>query len=210
MRSGEIPARTVTAKPSPEAKRMILVIPEIDLTRLFKLRLVIARHGEMDTAGWWNTKGILGRHGALALKRGFPATHYFAQARIAFAVARVRCHDLFDPPGCMTLWSLPAGIEDQFEEQWQDWLEQGDRWATFFERLAAPRGADLLSALGDFGLIEHRHLEAVSKLRRSAEGRSVPLPGTHRPDDETLTLLAAGFARGEPGNPAIPYARLED
>lgn len=210
MRSGEIPARTVTAKPSPEAKRMILVIPEIDLTRLFKLRLVIARHGEMDTAGWWNTKGILGRHGALALKRGFPATHYFAQARIAFAVARVRCHDLFDPPGCMTLWSLPAGIEDQFEEQWQDWLDQGDRWATFFARLAAPRGENLLSALGYFGLIEQRHLEAVSKLRRSAEGRSVPLPGTHRPDDETLTLLAAGFARGEPGNPAIPYARLED
>ena len=196
--------------PSREAKWMILVIPEIDLTRLFKLRLVIARHGEMDAAGWWNTKGILGRHGSLVLKRGFPATHYFAQARIAFAVARSRCHDLFDPPGCMTLWSLPAEIEDQFEEQWPDWLDQGERWATFFERLAAPRGENLLSALGDFGLIEHRHLEAVSKLRRSAEGRSVPLPGTYRPNDETITLLAAGFARSEQGNPAIPYARLED
>ena len=196
--------------PSREAKWMILVIPEIDLTRLFKLRLVIARHGEMDAAGWWNTKGILGRHGSLVLKRGFPATHYFAQARIAFAVARSRCHDLFDPPGCMTLWSLPAEIEDQFEEQWPDWLDQGERWATFFERLAALRGENLLSALGDFGLIEHRHLEAVSKLRRSAEGRSVPLPGTYLPNDETITLLAAGFARSEQGNPAIPYARLED
>ena len=96
----------------------------IDFERLFKLRLVVARHGEMDAAAWWNIRGILGRHGALALKRGFPSTHYFAQARIAFAVARSRCHELFDPPGCMTLWHLPAEVEDRFDEHWQDWLEQ--------------------------------------------------------------------------------------
>ena len=39
----------------------------IDYERLFKLRLTVARHGEMDAAGWWNTRGILGRHGALVL-----------------------------------------------------------------------------------------------------------------------------------------------
>ena len=89
-------------------------ISGVDLQRLLKLRLIVARHGEMGVADWWNTKGILGRHGALALKRGFPSTHYFAQARIAFAVTRSRCHELFDPPGCMTLWSLPAEVEDQF------------------------------------------------------------------------------------------------
>jgi hypothetical protein len=53
----------------------------------------------MDAAGWWNTKGVLGRHGAALLKPGFPSTHYFAQARIAFAVARSRCHELCDPRG---------------------------------------------------------------------------------------------------------------
>lgn len=31
-----------------------------------------------------------------------------AQARIVFEIANSRCHELFDPPGCMTLWSLPA------------------------------------------------------------------------------------------------------
>ena len=82
----------------------------LDFGRLFKLRLVVARHGEMDSAAWWNIKGILGRHGALALRRGFPSTHYFAQARIAFAVASSRCHEVFDPPGCMTLWTLPKVI----------------------------------------------------------------------------------------------------
>ena len=52
---------------------------------LFQLRLVIARYGEMDGARWWNTQGILGQYGALALSRGFPKTHRFAQAiRAAF------------------------------------------------------------------------------------------------------------------------------
>lgn len=181
----------------------------IDFDRLLKLRSAVARHGEMDAAGWWNTKGILGRHGSLVLKRGFPSTHYFTQARIAFAVARSRCHELFAPPGCMTLWNLPAEVEDQFEEHWQDWLDQGEQWAPFFEQIAAAGSKDLLSELSDFGLIDQSNLDAVAKLRRSAEGRSVPLPGTHEPNDEVITLLAAGFGRGEKGNPAIPYARLE-
>jgi hypothetical protein len=117
----------------------------LDFERLFKLRLVVARHGEMDSAGWWNTRGILGRHGALALRRGFPSTHNFAQARIALAVARSRCHELFDPPGCMTLWHLPAKVEDRFEGFWQDWLDQGERWAPFFETLAGAGRKDLLA-----------------------------------------------------------------
>jgi len=181
----------------------------MDYARLLKLRLTVARHGEMDAAGWWNTKGILGRHGSLVLKRGFPTTHYFVQARIAFAVARSRCHELFDPPGCMTLWHLPAEVEDQFEEHWQEWVDQGDEWAPFFARLAQSGNSDLLSELSGFGLLNQDQAEAVGKLRRSAEGRSVPLPGTHQPTDEIVTLLAAGFARGERGSPAIPYARLE-
>jgi hypothetical protein len=60
---------------------------------------IVARHGEMDRADWWNPNGILGRHGALAPKRGFPSNHLFAQARIAFAVARSRFHALLDPLG---------------------------------------------------------------------------------------------------------------
>lgn len=42
---------------------------EIDLDLLLKLRLTVARFGEMDLAKWWNTKGQLGRVGALALPR---------------------------------------------------------------------------------------------------------------------------------------------
>ena len=182
--------------------------PLIDFERLFKLRLVVARHGEMDGARWWNTQGLLGRRGAAVLKRGFPTTHHFAQARVVFAVARSRCVELFDPPSCMTLWHLPAEVEDQFEEHWLGWLDQSERWAPVFQAVEAQTGADLLAALGQLNLVSHPQLDAVAKLKRSAENRAVPLPGVHRPNDEIITLLAAGFSRGEPGNPAIPYARL--
>ncbi len=33
----------------------------IDFDHLLRLRLVVARFGEMDGAMWWNTKGVLGR-----------------------------------------------------------------------------------------------------------------------------------------------------
>ena len=181
----------------------------IDFDRLFKLRLVVARHGEMDAAKWWNTQGMLGRRGTMVLKRGFPATHHFAQARIVFEVAKSRCHELFDPPGCMTLWSLPADLEEQFQEHWQGWLDETEKWTPIFRQVEAQTGADLLKSLGELGLISQNQLDVVAKLRRSAENRAVAISGTFRPNDDIMTLLAAGFARGESGNPAIPHARLE-
>jgi hypothetical protein len=38
----------------------------------------------------------------------------------------------------------------------------------------------------------------------------VPLSGIRQVDDDTVTLLAAGFSRGEPSKPAVPYARVAD
>src|SRR6187431_3416885 len=93
-----------------------------DLNRLLKLRLVVARFGEMDIAKWWNTRGQLGRLGAAATRRGFPRTHYFAQARSVFAVAAHRCAEVFDPPKSVTLWQLSEEIEEEFESHWETWL----------------------------------------------------------------------------------------
>ncbi len=90
---------------------------DLDIDRLLKLRLLVARFGEMDQARWWNTRGVLGRLGEMALRRGFSKTHLFAQARLVFAVASHRCRDVYDPPQSMTLWSLPATVEDRFESR---------------------------------------------------------------------------------------------
>ena len=75
----------------------------------------------------------------MLFSRGFPKTHRFAQARAVFAVARARCHELFGPPGCMTLWSLPAEIEEQFDAHWASWIDDVDRWAPFFDRAGKPQ-----------------------------------------------------------------------
>ena len=179
----------------------------VDLDRLLRLRLVVARFGEMDLARWWNSNGMLGRHGAVVLERGFPATHYFAQARVVFAVARSRCQERFDPPGSMTLWDLPAQLEDAFEDHWQAWLDE-EGWVPMFERLASLGGENLLHALTGFELLSQEQCDAVGKLRRAAGGRAVPLSGTHVANDEVITLLAAGFSLGQVESPAIPYARL--
>ncbi len=62
-------------------------ISATSLELILKLRVVVGRFGEMDLAGWWNTRGQLGPLGAPVLRRGFPRTHCFAQARSVF----VRC-----------------------------------------------------------------------------------------------------------------------
>jgi hypothetical protein len=182
----------------------------IDLNRLLKLRLVVARFGEMDMAKWWNTNGQLGRLGATALRRGFPRTHHFAQARSVFAVAAHRCSEVFEPPGCVTLWRLPEAIEEEFDARWEHWLDHAVEWQPFFHKLEGLQGTDLVAALRGFGVISDADAEGLARLRRSAEGRAVPLPGVFSPIETDVTLLALGFARAEVGALAVPYARRGD
>ncbi|AUX26694.1 uncharacterized protein SOCEGT47_072640 [Sorangium cellulosum] len=164
----------------------------------------------MDLAKWWNTRGQLGRLGAMALRRGFPRTHHFAQARSVFAVAAQRCDEVFDPPGCVTLWRLPEALEEEFDARWEHWIEHAAALQPFFEKLGALQATDLTATLRAFELASDRDVDALSRLRRSAEGRAVPLPGVFSGATEDVTLLALGFARGEHGALAVPYARRGD
>lgn len=107
----------------------------MDVTNIAKLRIVIARFGEMDRQKWWNTKGMLGDLGELAISRGFPKTHVFACCRAAFAVAAARTEEVFDPPESFTLWRLPVEIEDRIEDAWATWLENPEPWKAFLENV---------------------------------------------------------------------------
>jgi hypothetical protein len=180
----------------------------IDLDRLLKLRLVVGRFGEMDIAKWWNTKGQLGKLGTAALRRGFPRTHYFAQARSVFAVAAHRCSEVFEPPNCVTLWLLPGQVEEEFEARWEHWLDGATEWTSFFNDLEGLKTTDLLTTFRDLDIVSERETETASRLRRSAEGRAVLIPGTFESSDEDIAQLALGFARGEVGSLAVPYQRL--
>jgi len=176
----------------------------IDFDRLLKLRLVVARYGEMDLAKWWNTRGQLSRLGTAAIRRGFPRTHYFAQARSVFAVAAFRCREVFDPPDSVTLWYLRETVEEQFEAHWERWLDQADEWKPFFLKLETLKETELKTALQSFNLITDDESEFFSRLRRSAEGRAVPLPAPFTGTNQDVASLALGFARlGEDLGPAL-------
>ena len=180
----------------------------IDYDHLLKLRLAVARYGEMDLAKWWNTKGMLGRMGEMALRRGFPRSHFFAQARVVFAVSADRCRRVFDPPEGITLWKLPATVENEFDSHWATWTESASHWRTFFEQLQSMEATDLLAVLQTLQLVNDAEVDQARKLRRAADNRAVPIPGPATLGRQTLALLAAGFFRGEPGEPAIPYVKL--
>jgi hypothetical protein len=182
----------------------------IDFDQLLRLRVVVARFGERDNARWWNTDGQLGVTGTMVLRRNFPRSHRFAAARSVFAVAKTRCNEIFDPPHSMTLWNLPAGVEDQFASKWEGWIDAREEWEPFFGRVALLTAAsDLASLLREFDLVGPEDEEAISKVRRSAEGRALQLIGTHAPNDAVIRLLALGFSKGEEGSLTIPYARVD-
>ncbi|MGA6926760.1 MAG: BrxE family protein [Desulfosarcina sp.] len=182
----------------------------ISFEHLFKLRLIVVRFGEMDHMRWWNTNGILGKYGSLALSRGFPKTHRFAQAKVAFAVAAQRCQEIYDPPNAYTLWCLPPVIEDQFQEHWHKWLDNLEEWEGFFKHIEEISGKEILDLLENNDLITPQQAEDAKKLRRSAEGRSVQVSGVSALDDGALAMLAAGFFRGDQGKLAIPYVNVND
>lgn len=183
----------------------------VDFDHLVKLRVVIARIGEMDNARWWNTNGQLGTLGATVLARNFPRSYRFAAAKSVFAVARARCNALFEPPRSMTLWNMTPAIEDQFDAKWEAWIDQRAEWEPFFQQLADLKGVtDVAGVLRGLGLIRPLDEEEISKLKRSAEGRAVQLNGSHSVGDDVIRLLALGFSKSEPGSPTIPYARLDD
>ena len=178
----------------------------IDLDQLLRLRLAVARFGELDLAKWWNSRGQLGKLGAATLRRGFPRTHHFAQARSVFAVAAHRCSEVFDPPESVTLWRLPEAIEEEFDARWEVWLDNAGHWAEFFKSLEEMQGTDLVSILQKMNLVTDADIEAHSRLRRSPEGRSVQLTGVFEANDANVALLALAFAKGEAGALTVPYA----
>ena len=183
-------------------------LPSVDLDLLLRCRLVVARFGEMDMLGWWNTKGLLGRMGATVLARGFPNTHRFAQARTVFAVARARCREVYALQDAVTLWDLPPEVEDAFEERWQHWIHGAASLTEVFAAVEAlPKSGAIPEALSLIAGIPPSALDRLESLRRGPDGRSVAVTGITEIDGPAVGVLACAFARGEQGQLAVPVAR---
>lgn len=178
----------------------------IELDWLLKIRLVVARRGEADCSGWWNTRGQLSRLGASALSRGFPRTHHFAQARSVFAAAANRCSEVFAQPRAITLWWLGEDVEEAFDLQWEHWLDHAADWKPFFEQLAQTTGAALEDTLAGFGLVDAAEVSRANALNLDSSGKSLRVSDAFDGGRSDVALLALGFARGAPGHPVVPYA----
>ena len=179
----------------------------LDPEWLFKIRVAVARHGEMDRAKWWNTTKALSNVGAMVLKRGLPRTYPFAQARSVMAVARYRCEQHFNPPKSVTLWQLPEPVEDSIEAAWEGWLGDAPGWSGFFDAVSGGTEPTVTAFLKRLGLVSEQDVAASAKLKRSTEGRSVALPGYFGGSAAEVALLALGFDLSG-GGLVIPYARL--
>jgi hypothetical protein len=186
----------------------VISYPDVDLEHLLKLRVVVARVGEMDLAKWWNTTGQLGRYGDAAVRRGLPRTHSFAQARSVAAVAAYRCDEVFNLGNTVTLWRLPASVEERYEARWEYWLDNAADWSAFFSEVAAISSADLEGALQTFNLVTEQGVAAARAMEPGPGGRSLPLPDTFTGSRADLEMLALGFGRGAVGALAVPYAKL--
>ncbi|WP_036025090.1 BrxE family protein [Bradyrhizobium yuanmingense] len=183
---------------------------DIDLAWLMRLRTVVARLGEMDCARWWNSQGQLGRQGATVLRRGFPRTHYFAQAKSVQMIAAARCAEIFDPRETVNLWRLTDDLEDRLDSIWEGWLDDAANWQSFFERVAGLKSTDVAATLKDFDLVTDAEVEAHGKIKKSADGRSLQIPEKFEGRRRVVALLALSFSASVPGSLVVPYARLAD
>jgi hypothetical protein len=190
---------------------MVNLLMNLQVAHLFKCRVVIARVGEMDQAGagWWNTTGLLGTVGVAAIRRNFPHTHWFAQARAVIAVASSRCSEVFPlPKGCVSLWHLRPEIEAALSEAWPQWLRDETTWRPFFETVAILSGESASEALQRLKLAGPTDVSATEPLKRSHEAKALLVPTREPMDDVAIAHLALGFAHSEPGKLTVPYMRL--
>jgi hypothetical protein len=179
----------------------------LDLDWLLRVRVVVARCGEADCANWWNSQGQLGPRGADVLRRGFPRTHHFAQARSVFAAAANRCSEVFDSPDAVTLWRLPAALEEEFDQRWELWLDAAQDWGSFFDDVARMTGNDVVAQMRAHALVDDACADQARALAMDAGGRGVRLPDAIDSETQLVSLLALGFGRGEVGRLVVPYAR---
>ena len=115
---------------------------------------------------------------------------------------------MYNPPDGVTLWDLPAEVENAFDERWPVWLETQSSWQEFFGSLESMPGEDLLRAFEGICPLPATALDAAKRMKRAADQKAVPLGEVAAVTDDLVSQLAAGFSKGEPGRVAVPFAKL--
>ena len=81
------------------------------------------------------------------------------------AVAAHRCDEVFSLANSVTLWRLPADIEERYDARWEHWLDNAGDWTAFFSEVAAVATPDLVEALRAFDLVSEASLARFARCR---------------------------------------------
>jgi hypothetical protein len=100
-------------------------------------------------------------------------------------------------------------MEEGFESHWERCLDEAHAWEPFFQSIETLDHNELKATLVSFQLVTDTDLSLFGGMRRSAEGRAVPLLSPFTGTDQDIALLALAFSRSEQSALAVPYARLQ-
>lgn len=180
----------------------------IDL--VLRLRLIVARAGEKDSLGWWDSDA-LSPAGAYVLQRIFPRSASWARIGLAIEAATIRHKVMLESEPALSLFTLRA----EWEHRVFAYLERLRR-----ERQAVPipgaihsssELAELLRESGGLrpdefpapepeGLFEPQVLQ-VGQIQNQA-------PPSAQEVLRLAKLLAASYTKGDKGRLLVPYIRV--
>lgn len=90
-----------------------------EITRLLKLRVLVAYLGEKSQFGWWQSD-FFGPASDAFLEPIFPRTRFLSQVEGCSAAARLQHDDRIGKGDVYHLFRLPEDVEQSFHQQLQD------------------------------------------------------------------------------------------
>lgn len=182
-------------------------------TRLIRLRLIVARAGEKDGLGWWESEA-LSDAGRFVLKRLFPRSRDWAAVELALEAAQVRHRRLVgERPGAVTLFALGDATERVIGAELRRLRGAG----------AGPEASpvmssieDLRSALRERGGLGQDDFDGAELQRMLVlQGIELAQLGRRQLADRGAILgiartLAAAYTLSEPGSLTVPYFQMTE
>ena len=143
----------------------VVALTEKEAHQVLVARLLIARLGEADVQGWWQTDGVLGPDGAFVGRRVLPLTHPTARARVVLAVARHGCRERHPLPSALNLFSLGPSAEDVLDALLAQRASDQAFWSEFLPHLEAiDRHADTRQVLTTCRIVRDEDLKMIEAL----------------------------------------------
>lgn len=181
------------------------------LEELFDLRYRIARVGESDWLGWWESEALSGP-GLYAMERLFRRTPRLTAAHVSILAARARHDQVVPKEDLVHLFNFGETFEGEFER----WLidRKADGWDPPELPEAPPDGASS-STESAFVALElpeeqgHGDAEDMNGLRvlGTIESQEMEEPVRRR---EIAGRLASAYRVGGPGELVVPYFRIQE